>query len=217
MKILFEIFWNTLANYVIFNMVYYVCSGILFVLDYHKCFVEKKIQNQTNHIDIYKKCLPTVAWNTLICSFVPCLFFGWYQIMELPFDLVKMIIDLILVSFLSDIFFYTLHRLLHVSFIYKKYHKKHHQIIAPIGLSAVYMTTLDFYLGNIVPIYLPLCLVGAHSLTVRIWMILTTINTVVVAHSGFDKLANFHDKHHSAFNKNYGTNLFMDRIFGTYE
>jgi sterol desaturase/sphingolipid hydroxylase (fatty acid hydroxylase superfamily) len=58
-------------------------------------------------------------------------------------------------------------------------------------------------------------LLSAHPYTIKIWIILTTANSVIMAHSGFKIMADFHDYHHEKFTKNYGMNLFMDYLMGT--
>ena len=77
------------------------------------------------------------------------------------------------------------------------------------------MTFIDFYIGNILPVYLTLYIVGAHPFTIKLWLVFTTANTVIFSHGGFD-LVDFHDKHHMMFNKNYGIDIFMDKLFGTH-
>ena len=94
-------------------------------------------------------------------------------------------------------------------------HKKHHEIIAPIGASAIYMTLVDLYIGNILPVYIPMFILSAHHNTILLWIVMTTINTVTKAHSGFEGLSNFHDKHHSSPMHNFGLGIFMDKLFGT--
>jgi methylsterol monooxygenase len=116
---------------------------------------------------------------------------------------------------MSDFFFYIGHWILHLPAFYKKYHKKHHEITSPVGFSALYATTLDLYLANIIPVYLPMLILSSHPYTIILWMILTTGNAVFISHSGFEYFSNFHDYHHEKFTKNYGTNIFMDYVCGT--
>ena len=207
-----------IINYILFNLIYYTSSLFFFIIDYYKYFAQYKIQHIHNPIQYYKKCFWRVITNTLLFSLVPISLFAWYEVKVLNlnshFNLTKCIFDLVYSLILTEIFFYSIHRLLHLPYIYAYFHKEHHKIIAPIGFAAVYMTVTDFLVGNVLPVYLPLYLINAHSITIKIWMVLTTINTVVFSHSGY-YLSRFHDAHHSLFNKNYGTNLFMDWIFGT--
>ena len=211
---LYQIFYNALTNYLLFNFFYYITSAILFVIDYFGLFQANKIQ-KSDYLEYYKKCLPCVMINTLFYVILPSFLLGIYEFYyTIPFSILACIFDIVAATILTEIFFYTIHRMLHIPYFYKRYHKQHHQIIAPIGLSAAYMSLVDFYVGNILPIFLPLIILNAHIITIRIWITMITINTVVFAHSGFG-IADFHDKHHSSFNKNYGTSFFMDKIFRT--
>jgi len=110
-------------------------------------------------------------------------------------------------------FFYTTHKILHINPFYKWFHKKHHELTAPIGFSALYMTVFDMYFANILPLYLPLVLLSAHPYTIMIWMIIININTVIVSHGGIKWLSDFHDNHHKCFNVNFGLNMIMDYLF----
>ena len=205
----------TFINYLLFNSVYYLVSGILFMLDYWRFFQYNKIQKKDT-IDTYSKCAPCVIKNSLLYSLLPGFLFGWYEATYVgTFSIIGMIIDLVLTLALAEIMFYFMHRLLHLPVLYSLIHKKHHQILAPIGFSALYMSPIDLYIGNLLPIFSPMYLLGMHPITMKIWLVVATVNTIVFSHSGFDGFANFHDAHHSCFNKNYGINLFMDRLLGT--
>ena len=204
-----------LSYYLIFNITYYLTSFSLFMVDYLNLFTMYKIQNKPC-MHYYKKCLPNVAINSFIWSIPPIsilsYFTNWY---EFDFTFPKLLFDMLGSYVLTDFFFFTCHYILHNKYLYKLFHKKHHEIKTPIGLSAIYATVGDLYFGNILPIYLPLILFSSHYINVCIWLTLTTFNTVFMAHSGFRKLADFHDYHHKNFNKNYGTELYMDYLMGT--
>lgn len=212
-----DILFAAVTNYILFNCTYHITSAIFFLIDYFKCFVNNKIQYDYNLIiSYYKKCFWCVLLNTFIFSLIPIFIVSLFEVQNPQFfDLTKCFIDIICILFLTDIFFYSIHRLLHCPWLYTYIHKKHHQIIAPIGFSAIYMTPIDFLIGNALPVYFPLYLVGAHGITIKLWIIFTTINTIIFSHSGFKSLAFYHDIHHSHFNKNYGINLFMDRLLDT--
>ena len=116
--------------------------------------------------------------------------------------------------YLTDFFFYSIHRLMHTKYFYK-FHKIHHEIKAPIGITAFYMHPIDYIFGNLLPIYLPTLIVQADLITMHIWIILSVGNSVIVSHGGFLDKSEFHDDHHKYFKYNYGTEMFMDDLFKT--
>lgn len=211
-----EIFEKSLFYYLMFNSIYYFACGIMFCCDCMKYLLSYRIQpNNLDIMDQYKKSLPCVAKNTLLNSIIPIVILGWYDTLyHSKFIMSEFIYDILFMILLTDFFFYSMHRIFHISWLYTRFHKKHHEFTAPIGLSALYTTGVDFIFGNILPVYLPVLICSAHPITVKIWMGITTVNTVFFAHSGL-KIADFHDKHHFYFNKNYGSGLYMDKLFDT--
>ena len=213
------IFWNALKYHAIFNAIFYFSSFLTFLADILHLLTKYKMQQSKvdKVIQVYKKIIPTVLFNTLVGVFplfiVACFFMNF---MDYSFSVYKLVFDLIAAPILTDILFFFCHKLLHKPIIYKHFHKKHHEITAPIGMSAVYMTLTDLYIGNIVPVFLPLILLSSHSMTFTIWVAIVTINTIIFAHSGYKYIADFHDIHHSHFKYNFGINLFMDKIMGTH-
>lgn len=214
---IYNILWNALSYYIIFNITYYLSNFVLFVSDCWGIYASKKINHRMQDmIAVYKKCLSCVLINTLIASIGPSVLMAWSQHGNNEFfSPGKCITDIALSLILIDILLYICHRIFHIPFLYKLFHKKHHEITAPVGFSSLYMTITDFYFGNILPTFLPMYLMGAHPITTHIWLIGVIINTTFFAHSGY-YIADYHDKHHSLFNKNYGAHIFMDKLFGTY-
>jgi len=205
--------------YLLFNIVYYVTSLILFLVDYYRLFIDSKV-NETNEaadmMATYKKTIPNVVFNTSIALILPAILIAISKYGdEREFSYQRCAFDILISILLLDIFFYMLHRLFHIPALYKRFHKKHHEILSPVGFSSLYMTITDFYFGNLLPGYLPMFIVGAHPITIKIWIVMAILNTILLAHSGY-WVANYHDKHHSLFNKNYGANIFMDKLLGTY-
>jgi len=190
----------------------------MFVIDYYNFFIANKIQmDKVNDIiQTYKKISKQVLLNTFVYLIPFCVVGGIYDSnYDDIFSIKKCAIDLIASIPLIDIFFYICHKSFHTTYLYQ-YHKKHHEIIAPVGISALYMTPLDMYFGNIIPSILPAYLLNYHPITVKILIAIAIINTIGAAHSGFKRISEFHDYHHSAFSVNFGINIFMDKLLGTY-
>ncbi len=211
-----EILYITFWQYIILNLSYYIPSLILFLIDYNLWFVQYKIQDKIiNMVQLYKKVIPQVMFNTLVLP-IPFMLIlaNFINVMNYKFSVAKLVFDLTTTPLLVEMLFYTAHRIFHTKLFYK-YHKKHHEINVPIGVSALYMTPIDAIFGNLLPSYLPLLMISAHPVSVCCWIGLGSFNTVLMAHSGFKWLADFHDYHHANPKKNYGTNLYMDKLFRT--
>lgn len=113
----------------------------------------------------------------------------------------------------GEVWFYSLHRLLHTKLFYK-FHKKHHEVANTVGLLALYAHPFDAIVVNMGSIYALHAVVGFSALQLFIVGSWATVNTVLQAHSCVASNAP-HQLHHLKFNVNYGLDLFMDKFFKT--
>jgi len=112
----------------------------------------------------------------------------------------------------GDLWFYSLHRLLHHPLFYWL-HKQHHEVVHPIGVLSLYAHPFDaiiLNMGSMLILHLflqtsffQICLLGTFA----------TVNTIVQSHTGRGQYG--HHIHHLYRNCNYGIGLFMDRLFLT--
>jgi sterol desaturase/sphingolipid hydroxylase (fatty acid hydroxylase superfamily) len=51
----------------------------------------------------------------------------------------------------EDFTFYWSHRLLHTPFLYKNFHKIHHEYNTSVSIASVYAHPIEYTLGNIMP------------------------------------------------------------------
>lgn len=210
-----DIIYNAFSNYILFNVTFYLSNSILFIIDYYKLFDNLKIQHKDT-LPIYKKCIATVMKNTFVATIPLTIYFGYYESnYSEPFYIYICIRDLFVSRLVTEVLFYSIHRLAHIPTLYHFVHKKHHEITTPIGISTVYMTLLDFYFANVLPIYFPVLMLKSHPLTIKLWSVGTTLAAIIGGHSGIKYIADSHDYHHTLFTKNFGTDLFMDNLFGT--
>jgi len=212
-----DIFLQGILYYLLFNTTYHLSSFVIFCLDYSGCTAGIKLQKSDRTVltNTYKKVFPVVLLNTLVYSIPTTLFLPvLINYKQNEFDLLTCVADIIFSLLLSDLIFFLTHRLLHAPRFYATYHKLHHEITAPVSLSATYLTPLDFY-SNILSIYLPPIALSAHEYTMIAWVVLSTLNTVIIGHGGFAPISSFHDKHHEVFNCNYGIGLWADKFFGS--
>ena len=108
----------------------------------------------------------------------------------------------------GEIWFYTLHRLMHTKYLYK-YHKMHHEVKETIGIRALYAHPFDAIIVNMGSIYVLHLLLQFSAFQVYLVGTCATINTIINSHSS--KRQNlFHQIHHLKFNVNFGLDIFMD-------
>lgn len=132
-----------------------------------------------------------------------------------------------------DLMFYISHRALHSNLLYMRFHKQHHEFVAPIGLSSSYQGTLEG-ITQMFNWYIPIGFAGwlnlnnggLHGSTLFWYNIFRWIETVD-AHCGyafpfspFHWIPLFggavaHDKHHSMVFVNYGASNIWDYLLGT--
>lgn len=158
--------------------------------------------------------------------FVPCLLYVNLFINHSPhntnpddfpssFELLKHFIYFMI---LDDIAFYWCHRLFHTPFLYKNFHKKHHEYKDSIGLAATYSHPFDFFFTGAVPAMIGGAVLGhnCHIFTFYLWSIWRT-SEGTDGHSGyefpwspfrvlpFSAGASFHEFHHTKNIGNYSS------------
>ncbi|XP_002737755.2 fatty acid hydroxylase domain-containing protein 2-like [Saccoglossus kowalevskii] len=136
---------------------------------------------------------------------------------DLP-SLPRFLLDFVAAVLGEEVFFYYSHRLFHNPYFYKRFHKKHHEWTAPIGLVAIYAHPVEHLLSNTLPLFAGPFIMGSHLLSVWVWVIVALITTTIT-HSGyhfpFMASPQFHDFHHAKFNYCFGVLGICDYIHGT--
>ena len=202
---MFEYYLSGIFTFILVG-IYTMCN------DYNN--INKINQLSYNELNnLYNKVLPVSCFNMFILFF-PVAYYLPLLINNNDDDNIIIMIKYLLTPILLDISFYIAHRLFHTSFLYK-YHKKHHELITPIGIGAFYMSAIEFYFGVIIPIYLPLFILGFKNIHLHIWIIILIGNAIFRSHSNTRNLSEFHNDHHVHFKYNYGIDIFMDYIFNT--
>ncbi|MEQ8240322.1 MAG: sterol desaturase family protein [Cyclobacteriaceae bacterium] len=137
--------------------------------------------------------------------------------------------SLVLMFFLHDLYFYGIHRFMHIPKFYKKFHRVHHQSTNPSPWTAYAFHPLEAILEGLI-LTLIAFTIPAHKVVIIIFFVFQ-IAYNVYGHLGFElypkgfhktmigKWVNTsvaHNLHHHKFNGNYGLyTLIWDRLFGT--
>ena len=195
-----------------------IAGGYTTYIDFSSKALRNKIQhNDRNDIlNTYHKVIPLVFFNLFITFlFLSFIFVNFIEYVNCPYYPNRFsIYKLLFYKFFVDIPFYLAHKLFHTKYLYR-FHKVHHQIKAPIGISALYLHPVDLIFGNIIPIFVPFILLKPDFITIHLFNFLTIFNTIYESHGGFENLSEFHDIHHKLSRYNFGTDVFMDRLFKT--
>jgi sterol desaturase/sphingolipid hydroxylase (fatty acid hydroxylase superfamily) len=135
----------------------------------------------------------------------------------------------VLYLLLFDLYFYSVHRVLHVGIVYDWVHKVHHRSMMPNPLTAFSVHPIEALLtGGFLP--LALTLLHFHLYAVALVSLHGTVNSIFL-HTGHEVFPrwwytnrlsrwfvtpSFHDAHHSEIAGNYGIiTTIWDRVFGT--
>ena len=129
-----------------------------------------------------------------------------------------MLLHLGIFVLVEELLFYTVHRTLHAPRLFRRFHRIHHQFRESIGIATHYVHPVEHWVGNLMPIFAGVLLVGAHPITILLWVAIAVANAIHT-HAGyalpFMTWAVDHDFHHHNIRGSYGVLGLLDRITGT--
>ncbi|XP_078604972.1 fatty acid hydroxylase domain-containing protein 2-like [Branchiostoma floridae x Branchiostoma japonicum] len=222
---------GTLGSTNVYGLTFAVLNSLFLYMDITgrpAALVKYKIQPGVNAPPVEPAILRKVALQlpiTALVTFVAiCL--AWPILMwrgcdygrELP-SFWNVLVDFPALMLGEEAGFYFSHRILHHPYLYKRIHKKHHELTAPISIAAPYAYPIENVFSGVLPPLLGPLVTGCHVST--IWLFgCYGLYITVTDHSGYDLPFNFrspefHDFHHSKFNSNFGVYGLLDRLLGT--
>lgn len=224
-------------NFITYTLIIiFLCNVLAFIISMisvHFDFFQKfRIQKRRVKPAVFYKRLPLILTNIILLSITTTIgLFFIFPIFDpsLNVDLVKIIIQFVVIVVVDDLYFYMFHSWMHSNkYFFKKIHITHHKTIAPIAMDYLYVHPLEWFIGYFGPflaiflisLFNPVCIASFWS-----YQIIRNIHEIDV-HSGFKSFisswlpfwgeAEHHDLHHERFDGNYASTFtFWDHIFKT--
>lgn len=130
------------------------------------------------------------------------------------------LIKFILTYFITEIWFYHIHLLIHHPQLYSKIHKLHHHkpMNKPYALTALYCTPYEAVILNVFATSIGPVIFQIPVPYLYFWYILISLNSLT-SHSGLRVpylIEETHDLHHLYYNCFYGLSVYLDWLYGTY-
>ena len=172
-----------------------------------------------------------IAITTIVLKYVSMFLvdMGWLTTDSEPTTWYVVLFEFLLFFFVFDLYFYIVHRAMHIEPLYRWIHLTHHRSTAPNPLSSSSMNPVEGAMeGLIIPLFLAAFTV--HETSMLFIIPFATLMGLFV-HSGHEVAPRwwyrswatkwlltpmFHDQHHQYFTCNYGAfTTIWDRVFGT--
>lgn len=129
-------------------------------------------------------------------------------------------LELVGLVLIEEALFYAVHRTMHRPALFRRFHRIHHEFRESIGIATHYVHFVEHLLGNLLPIFAGILLIGTHPVTAGLWVMLAVANAIHT-HSGyrwpFLPWSVEHDFHHWNVTGSYGAIGLLDRLLGTHD
>ena len=225
-------------EFVVITIILLLCCNLLgliisLISIHAKSLHKYRRQDKKINPRIFYSRLPLIGFNILILSLFSAI--GLYFLFPLfdkkmDFNVLYIVLQLFVILFIDDLFFYFLHKWMHQNkYILKKIHRIHHKATAPFALEYLYVHPLEWILGYVGP-FIGIIAIGVFTDSLSIWafwiyLFIRNIHELEV-HSGFkSKISKWiplwgesehHDIHHEKLDGNYSTTFTVwDHVFKT--
>lgn len=136
-----------------------------------------------------------------------------------PPSVTRILLELAVMVLVEELLFYAVHRTMHRKALFRRFHRIHHEFRESIGIATHYVHFVEHLLGNLLPIFAGVLLIGAHPVSAFLWIGLAVSNAIYT-HSGYRwpglPWSVEHDFHHWNITGSYGAIGLLDRLLGTH-
>ena len=207
--------YTAIIPFILHITTYWITSLIFFIIDI-SCLdlnhINWKKYPKAIKVSLYNQffiSLPTlcVLSRPLANSIESSINDSWYLILLKLFVIIN----------LSNLLFYSFHRILHIHWFYKNIHYLHHEFIEPVAVATLYAHPVEHLFSNTLSFLIPLILIGTTYKITMGYLVLGTLSGIL-AHVDykFIPFENEHLLHHKLYKYNYGFGGYLDKLFGTY-
>jgi len=199
-----------------------LCFAYVDIYNKPECIVKRKINKKKVPPSDIKKAFGVVFKRTVVDAPLNlALIYGTIYVGNVYHGVMPsvpyILLDFVLRFIITDIYFYTAHRIVHKWF-YNTVHKTHHYFKTPVAISSLYCERTEMLFVNLMALQVPSMILRSHIYLIILWTIIGVVNTTVV-HSGYNLISPInsvtHNRHHEFFNVNYGAGSIVDALMGT--
>ena len=225
----------TFFTFLVHEFFYLFFVSLYLLIEYFDLFHDSKIQITQRQDDQPRRLswLKILGFNQVFIQ-VPGLYSIYFTYQSVGLQLSgplpaysTIFLQYIAYIIIDDFVFYWVHRLMHVPFFYRHFHKTHHSFKRNNAIAGEYFHPIDYILSGTLPTLLGTLIIRPHILVVWSWLAIR-IWEACDGHSGYDLVfvpfryfpfrpgAQVHDFHHSQNVGNYGSmTVFWDWLCGT--
>lgn len=128
------------------------------------------------------------------------------------------LLQLAFMMLVEDVLFFTAHYFMHKKYLFKKFHRIHHEYRESIAIATHHVHYVEHIVGNLIPVFAGAFILMAHPFVILFWIMIVVLNALHT-HSGYAfpwlSYSVHHDWHHYHVNGSFSAIGLMDQIFGT--
>ena len=202
--------------YLFFSVPLILTGSVFYFIDLHTSLKNRryKYNPDIKLKEIYDKIMPLVLFNLFLTHPILSYITSKFIYIDKHFDSIDCIYDIFRMLITYEVAFYFLHRLFHVSFLYNKIHKVHHQLKICVAFGGIYIHPIEYIFGSFLPGFIGLVMIKNHNLYTLCILSILAGSGACLTHCGY---YGNHIKHHYLKYCHFDIYDYLDYIFDTLE